>query len=51
MAMLGNLVALLENVALALGGKMTIIEILFTDLKKSSKRLFWANWATHFKNS
>jgi len=32
MAMLGNLVAMLENVVLALSGKMTIMETLFDDL-------------------
>jgi len=31
MAMLGNLVAMLENVVLALGGKMTIMETLFAN--------------------
>jgi len=32
MAMLENLVAIIENVVLALGGKVTIMEILFVDL-------------------
>ncbi len=32
MAMLGNVVAILENVETALGGKMTIMGILFADL-------------------
>jgi len=32
MAILGNLVAMLENVMTALGSKMTIIKILFADL-------------------
>jgi len=31
MAMLGNLIAILENVVLALGGKMTVMETLFAD--------------------
>jgi len=31
--MLGNLVAMLENVVIALGGKMTIMETLFADLE------------------
>jgi len=30
--MLGNLVAMLENVVPTLGGKMTIMETLFVDL-------------------
>jgi len=30
--MLGNLVGMLENVVLALGGKMTIMKTLFVDL-------------------
>jgi len=32
MALLGNLVAMLENVVTASGGKMTIKESLFVDL-------------------
>jgi len=32
MAMLGNLKAMLENVVLALGGTMTIMETIFADL-------------------
>jgi len=30
--MLGNLVAMLENVVIALGGKMSIVNTLFVDL-------------------
>jgi len=33
MAMLGNLVAMLENVVIALGGKMTMMKTLFADLR------------------
>jgi len=50
MAMLENLVAMLENVMIALGGKMVIMEILFADLGVVC-RFFWTNWASHFKNS
>jgi len=32
MAMLGNLVAMIENVMPTLGGKMAIMETLFADL-------------------
>jgi len=32
LATLGNHVAMLENVVIALGGKMTIMETLFVDL-------------------
>jgi len=32
MAMLGNLLVMLENVLIALGGKMTMMETLFADL-------------------
>jgi len=33
MVVLENLVAMLENVVIALGGKMTMMEILFANLK------------------
>jgi len=39
MAMLGNLVAILENVVPALGGKMTIIKSLFANLEQSTNSL------------
>jgi len=32
MAMLGNFLAMLENVVIVLGGKMTMMETLFADL-------------------
>jgi len=37
--MLGNLVAMLENVVTTLGGKMTMMETLFADLRWSINSL------------
>jgi len=46
MAILGNLVVMLESIVPTLGGKMSIIEILLAALG-IIYRLFLANWTTH----